>query len=319
MAVNINSKSLRRSLPVPLERVLPYKLSDEIRRQVPPLAQIEEIRVRHGGCASVTAEGRNILLSFVPTREEMDVLLCAMCDNSLYAHRETINNGYITLEGGIRVGVCGRATVDGGRLLGVYDVSSMNIRIPHTVKNVGEPICRLLRSRGEGRGVLIYAPPGVGKTTLLRAVCEKMAGGESPWRVCAIDTRGEIGAAAFEGRLCLDVLSGYPRGLGIDIATRTMSPELIVCDEIGDVGEAEAIIAAQNTGIPFVATAHGRDLASLLRRTAIAKLHAARVFFAYVGISRAGRGDFRYEVSEWEVADDILHGGGSGAYRSGGS
>ncbi len=317
MAVIINSETPGRTLPATLQKVLPYKLSDEIRRRIPIGLQIEEIRLRADRYASVTAEGKNIVLSYALTRDEMDSFLTAICDNSLYAHRETINNGYITLDGGIRVGICGRATVDGGRLLGVYDVSSMNIRIPHDIRRAGEPICRMLRTRTEGRGVLVYAPPGEGKTTLLRAVCSKMAGGESPWRVCVIDTRGELAASLFERRLCLDVLSGYPRGLGIDIATRTMSPELIVCDEIGDVSEAEAIISAQNSGVPFIASAHGDSIESLLMRTAVARLHAARVFSAYVGIKRAGNGDFRYTVSEWEEADAILHGSRSDSYTSG--
>ena len=310
MAVTINSKMAKKGLPEALERILPYKLLDEIRRSVPDVFLIEEIRLRRDRCASVTIGGKNILLSTVLTKPEMENFLCEICDHSLYAHRETINCGYVTLEGGIRVGICGRASIDGGKLLGVYDVSSMNIRIPHAIKNVGESVCRLLRTKRDGRGVLIYAPPGEGKTTLLTSIALKMAGGERPKRVCVIDTRGELAASLRDRELCLDVLSGYPRGLGIDIATRTMSPELIVCDEIGDTHEAEAIISAQNSGVPFVASAHADNVEGLLRRTAIARLHGARVFFAYIGIKRAV-GDFIYTVNEWEEADAIFHGSGS--------
>ena len=306
MAVIINSETCKRGLPPSLERILPYKLTDEIRRRVGDLSRIEEIRLRSGRCASVTLDGRNVMLSSVLSGEEMSNFLTAICDNSLYAHRETINSGYLTLEGGIRVGICGRASIDDGRLLGVYDVSSMNIRIPHAIRNVGEPLCRMLREASDGRGILVYAPPGVGKTTLLSAVTSKMAGGDAPRRVCVIDTRGELAATLKDKQLCLDVLSGYPRGLGIDIATRTMSPELIVCDEIGDANEAEAIISAQNSGVPFIASAHAEDVSGLLMRTAIARLHGARVFFAYVGIKRAA-GDFRYTVTDWEEADAILN------------
>ena len=317
MAVIINSKIDKNILPEQLEKILPYKISDEIKRRIPHYCQIEEIRLRCDRYASVTSEGKNVLLSHSLTREDMDTFLATICDNSLYAHRETINNGYITIAGGIRVGICGRATVDGGRLLGVYDVSSMNIRIPHTIKNVGEPVCRLLRAEGEARGVLVYAPPGEGKTTLLRAVCARMSGGERARRVCVIDTRGELAASLFDERLCLDVLSGYPRGLGIDIATRTMSPELIVCDEIGDEREADAIISAQNSGVPFVASAHSDSVENLLMRTAILRLHRSRVFSSYVGIRRAGNGDFRYTVTDWEDADEILHGSGCASCASG--
>ena len=308
MAVIITSEQSRSALPKSVEKILPYKLLDEIRKRIVNLDRIEEIRLRANRYASLTADGKNILLSYVLTSEEMERVLVSVCDGSLYAHRETINSGYITLEGGVRVGICGRARFEGGNILGVYDVSSMNIRIPHLIRNVGELICRLLRSRKGG--VLIYAPPGEGKTTLLSSVCSKMAGGDVPWRVCVIDTRGELSATLFDRRLCLDILSGYPRGIGIEIATRTMSPELITCDEIGDVREAEAIISAQNSGVPFIASAHADNVGSLLMRTAIARLHSARVFFAYVGIKRAGNGDFRYTVNYWEEADAILHGGG---------
>ena len=126
-----------------------------------------------------------------------------------------------------------------------------------------------------------------------------------------IDTRGELAFSLSGERLCLDILSGYPRDIGIEIATRTMSSQLIVCDEIGGVGEAEAIIAAQNCGVPFLASAHAENAGELLRRTGIAKLHAARIFGCYVGIKRRGVGDFTYTVTEWEEADLALQSCGS--------
>ena len=104
------------------------------------------------------------------------------------------------------------------------------------------------------------------------------------------------------------MLSGYPRGLGIEIATRTLNAQLIACDEIGADCEAEAIISAQNSGVPFVATAHADSISGLVKRSAILKLHKAGIFGRYVGIRRTDDGIFRYTVSDWEEADAILHG-----------
>jgi stage III sporulation protein AA len=190
---------------------------------------------------------------------------------------------------------------------GVYDVSALNIRLPTHIKSVGEPICKLIRAMRERKGVLIYSPPGVGKTTLLRSVAYKMASGISPWRVSIIDTRGEL-ALSFDGSgATVDLLTGYPKSVGIEIAARTMNPELMVCDEIGDAEEARAIIGAQNCGVPLLASAHGADLGGLLRRTGIRELHIAGVFGAYVGIERVrNESEYRYKINTAREADRYL-------------
>ena len=315
MAIVINAQRENQAIPRELLSILPYRLSDEIRR-VAGEEHVEEIRLRCDRYASVTIKNRSIMLSCILCRDEMNAFLSSICKNSLYAYKDTINNGYVTLHSGIRVGVCGRATIDNGQILGVYDISSMNIRIPMTIRRLGEPVCKILRSQKDGRGVLIYAPPGEGKTTLIASACAKMAGGEQPLRVCAVDTRGELSGVLSDKSLCLDILSGYPRGLGIEIATRTMNAQLIVCDEIGDVSEANAIISAQNSGVPFLATAHADNLRGLLSRTPVRMLHDAGVFGAYVGIKRSDSGEIRYTVNSWEEADAALYGGRS-AYTSG--
>jgi stage III sporulation protein SpoIIIAA len=96
--------------------------------------------------------------------------------------------------------------------------------------------------------------------------------------------------------LCIDVLSGYPRGLGIEIATRALSAEVIVCDEIGDYVEAMALVSSHNCGVPLIASAHAGSVEELLRRTGIMLLHEADIFGAYVGIKRDGSGGFLYDV-----------------------
>ena len=311
MAVSIKDGQRSYGIPDKLLRMLPYRLADEIRQRSDGIrGAVEEIRLRTGRAASLTVDGRNIVLRTVLLREEVERFFSDICEGSLYAHSETINNGYITLGGGIRVGICGRASTSGGRILGIYDVSAINVRIPREVRRIGEPVCRLLRERRD-RGVLVFSPPGVGKTTLLRSVCESMASGGEPWRVAVIDTRGELFFSPSGEAPCLDVLSGYPRGIGIEIATRTMNAQLIACDEIGDTAEAEAIIAAQNCGVPFLATAHAESVPELLCRTGIAKLHTAHVFGYYVGISRRGA-ELNYTLTKWEDAwGDVQSCGGA--------
>lgn len=291
-------RSLSDELPSFLLSALPYRLVDEIRSRWNG-ERIEEIRLRRDRRASLTLPSGNCMLETVLDGATVDATLTGMCSGSLYAYSDTINQGYISLPSGVRVGVCGKASCEGDRLIGVREVTSLVIRIPHRARAVGAPIRRLLHEFDYGRGVLIYSPPGVGKTTLLRGVISQLASGEggySPIRTAVVDTRGELSFSNGGRELCLDVLSGYPRALGIEIATRTLSAQVIVCDEIGDYTEAMALVSSHNCGVPLIASTHASSVDELLRRTGIMLLHEARVFGAYVGISRAAGMDFHYDV-----------------------
>ncbi len=289
------------ALPAVVMRALPNRLSDEIRRTTSPLG-IEEIRMRANRRCSLVVSGKNVMLETVLDRAEIESVLEGMCQGSLYAFSDTINQGYVSLPGGVRVGVCGRAGCEGDRIIGIYEVSSLSVRIPHKSRPQGAEICRLLDSFDRTSGVLIYSPPGIGKTTLLRSVAVMLASGAwdadaLPLRTVVIDTRGEL-AFASEGRdLCLDVLSGYPRRRGIEIATRCLNAEVIICDEIGDYEEAMSLVASHNCGVPLIASAHAGSVDQLLSRTGLRLLHEARIFGAYVGIERDGRGGFHYDIT----------------------
>lgn len=276
--------------------------------------QIEEIRLRAGRYATLTVGGRNLTSQAILTSADLTAILTHMCGGSLYAYSQTINQGYITLPDGIRVGVVGHAVCENDRIIGVCEITGLCIRLPHRFGRMGGVVCRLLRRMaaegGAPQGVLIYAPPGEGKTTLLRAVTAGMAGadGQPPLRTVVVDTRGELGFETDGQGLCLDVLRGYPRARGVEIATRTLSAQLIVCDEIGDVEEAMSLVSAHHGGVPLVASAHAGALDELLRRTGIRLLHEAHLFGAYVGIRRDGQGDFTYRVTLRSDADRIAQG-----------
>ena len=297
-------------LPRAVESALPYGLSEEIRRTGYGEC-IEEIRMRRGRRCSLVVSGKNVMLDTVMTQSDIQAVLEGVCQGSLYAFSDTINQGYIALPEGVRVGVCGRAGCEGERVIGVYEISSLSVRIPHRNRPVGDEVCQLLERFDRVNGVLIYSPPGIGKTTLLRGVAAKLASGnwraegesremiqkKSPLRTVVVDTRGELGFDVDGESLCLDVLSGYPRRRGIEIATRALNAEVIVCDEIGDYEEAMSLVASHNCGVPLVASAHAGSVDQLLSRTGLRLLHEARIFGAYVGIERDGRGGFTYDVT----------------------
>lgn len=260
--------------------------------------RLNEIRLRAGRPASLTVDGKNMVLPAVCTAAELSQTVKRFCGGSIYAHSETLKAGYISIGNGYRVGVCGRAVLDNDKIVGISEISSVNIRIPHHIAGAGDYAERVLRRMNYLSGLLIYSRPGVGKTTMLRDLALRLSGGKTPRRVALIDSRGEFESGGLRENCLVDVLSGYPKAAGIEIATRTLSPEFIVCDEIGALEEARAILAVQSSGIPLLASAHVASRVELLLRPTIALLHENRVFGAYLGIERApGSTEFRYELS----------------------
>lgn len=290
-------------IPECVRFALPDRVRTDIESCANKLARIEELRLHCGRRATLTSAGRNIPTPAVLTRSEIDRVLTRLCEGSVYAFRDTIAEGYIGLRGGIRVGVCGRAAMSGGKICGVYDIDTLAIRIPHRSPLLGHEIVNLLSEMNYTRGVLIYSPPGVGKTTLLRSLALLLASGGDAKRVSVIDTRGELAFALDSPALCLDLLSGYPRHVGISLASRTLGTEVMICDEIGSRAEAEAIREAHNCGVPLIATAHAGSVRELLGRTGIGLLHRSGCFGAYVGISRKGGFGFDYDICKREDAD----------------
>jgi stage III sporulation protein AA len=290
-------------IPEIIRRALPTRIRADILSAAGKLDRVEEIRLHCGRRVTLTSRGKNITTPVILTRSEIDTLLVHLCDGSVYAYRDTISEGYISLRGGIRVGVCGRAAISGARISGVYDIDTLVIRIPHSSPPLGKEIVELMREESFTRGVLIYSPPGVGKTTLLRSLAVMLSSGKEPHRVSVIDTRGELAYSLDSPSLCLDLLSGYPKHVGLALASRTLGTEIMICDEIGSRADAEAICEAHNCGVPLIASAHAASVRELLGRTGIGMLHRAGTFGAYVGITRAGDFSFTYDVCKREDAD----------------
>lgn len=279
-----------------LEGVL-LMMPPEIYKSVKNIENIQEIRLRRNRRLSVVADGRNILCNILIDDNMIKKSLNAFCKGSLYCHMDTIKEGFIALDDGFRIGVCGSAVVSGDGMKGVVDISSVSIRVPNDFPDISLPIYKRLSACGFYKSLLIYSPPGVGKTTVLRDIIVKL-GNVAGKRVAVIDTRKEIATERIEKTENVDIFSGYPKAQGIFIATRTMNPEFIVCDEIGGYEESLALLSAQNTGVPIIATAHASSVDELLRRKNIAILHESHLFDAYVGIKRS-REDYGRNRYEW--------------------
>lgn len=282
---------------------------------------VTELRLRRElPCSLTLSDGRNIPMPISARRSELSAVLARMTENSLHTHAAALRQGYIRLPDGSRVGVCGRAAErsQSGSAVGIGEINSMCIRISHPVCGVSDGIYEHLRSRRFEGGVLFYGPPASGKTTLLRELAFRAASGSQPMRVALIDSRGELGCICDSGgslgETCgsraasssvpfgalIDRYDGYSKADGIAQATRVLSPELIVCDEIGGEEEVRAILETQNTGVPLLASAHAPSYEALLRRPHIRELIENAVFSECVGVCRddSAPGGLRFTVTD---------------------
>ena len=285
---------------------MPLRLYEEICEVVSDLGDFpEEIRLRAERRASLTYGKRNIMLRTALRAEEIAETVKKMCSNSMYAYKETINAGYIPLANGVRIGVCGSAFCECGRISAIRNVTSLSIRIPKQTDYAARALCERLRRDGGLMSCMIFSPSGVGKTTVLRSMARILSEGRDPLRVAVIDSREEIGAFLGGSGLCIDILRGYPKEVGIEIAARTLNAQLIICDEVFGEAESRALCGAVNCGIPIICSAHAASLAELLARPGISLLHEMRTFDRYVKLSRAeGKFVFDFELYDREGIRD---------------
>lgn len=278
-------------LPASVARLLPSSVLDAIGKRA--VGAVEEVCLRAGRQAWLSCGGRNIPLDAAVSGDTLADILLAACGGSLYAHAETVREGFVTLPDGVRVGVAGQAVVEGGRIVNVRNVHSLCFRIPTNVWVDPSLLVSLLHSFSLTRGLLLFSPPGGGKTTALRSLVRALGSGEAPLRVAVVDTRYELAPSLSAKGLCVDILSGYPRRQGIEIAARSLGAQVIVCDEICGMEEARTVMELQGAGVPLVATAHAADVAGLLSRPDLALLHGAGTFGAYVRVDRHSEEIFR--------------------------
>ena len=252
-----------------------------------------ELRLSVGCRSSVVSRGERIYLGSRISPSDIGEVVRRICKGALYAYRDTITEGYLALEGGVRVGVCGHARYEGDRLVGISDISSLVFRIPTATS---ELIDQLIEAFNESRrGMLIYSKVGGGKTTALRSLVSAISVGKGAMRVAVVDERCEFSPEEC-ARCGVDLLRGYKRALGVEIALRSMAPEVVVIDEIGARREAEAMIDSMNSGVRILASAHAASLSELKRRSSLIPFFEHGIFDTYIGIFNTD-GVFRCEIS----------------------
>ena len=253
---------------------------------------ISEIKLRAVGVSVAVISGERVRLLGRVKKNDLKHTLEVLCDGALYSHRDTVGRGYISLPSGIRVGVCGSARYDGGRLVGISDVTSLVFRIP---TGSFDARCELLSVFSSAqRGVLIFSPPGRGKTTALRGLVKDI--GMIGEEVAVIDERCEFIDSDYSDS-SVDILRGYTRAEGIEIALRTLSPSVIAVDEIGRLSEAESMIEALSSGVRVAVTAHAGSVKEILSRIALRPLFSSAIVDKLVGIEIA-EGKRRLSVTE---------------------
>lgn len=271
------------------------KLPEETKKQVC------EIRLRKNAPFSISTYSKNLFIdkSGKITNKLKDGIICTpahlttavngFCQGSVYRYMTTINSGFIVTPEGLRVGVCGEGIYDGDKISSVSSFSSVNIRLSRNIENAGDLLSRYI-AQNKGSSLLIISPPGYGKTTVIRSVAKALGNGRfsAPMRVSVIDERGEILPDGATG--LIDRFLGYSKPHGIEIAVRLFTPEYIICDEIGLFDDTRAILSVQNSGVPFVATAHGNSLSEVLKRPNIKELIEHNVFNTFVRLEKKEEG-----------------------------
>lgn len=271
--------------------------------------QLNEIRFRAykpvvvylGGMAyflSNNGISTNIKEALTCDKESLEEIVFRASECSIYAVNEQIKNGFLTVSGGFRIGLGGTAVFEGDKLKTIKNFVSLNIRVPHIVKDCSLTAFKYILENKRLNNTLIISPPGAGKTTFLKDFVYQLSQRNFSANVLVLDERGEIasinekGESLLESNFC-DFLSFMPKPLGINFGIRALAPNLILTDELGSKEDVEALYHAGNCGVNVIASIHAASLLDLKKKIEFSSILKDKFFTRFVVLSsREGPGTY---------------------------
>lgn len=240
-------------------------------------AGLQEIRLRSGAPVMLTVKGRSRLLRANPplicSQSELEALFLAACEYSPASRNEQIRRGYLLLRGGFRMGISGRCLREEAGIRTIHPITAANIRILREIPGAARTVLPQIRRSDGIYNTLILAPPGGGKTTLLRDMVRMLSDGldgKEGMRIGVVDERGELAGSVMGiptldiGRQS-DVMDGCAKAEGMRLMIRSMAPQVIAVDELGEAEDGVALAEAARCGVSVIATAHGAGMGDLQR------------------------------------------------------
>ena len=284
---NLFSGNIRRLL---LQADLDYEKLYEIRlRAGRPMFLIYD-----GGECFLRTRGRE---PYLVTREDLKETLEYVSGYSLYAYEDELRQGYMSVQGGHRVGVTGKVILDGDRIRGMKYISCINLRLAHEIQGCADPVMEHIRKENWTAHTLLISPPRCGKTTLLRDMIRQLSNGSGKIpgvTVGVVDERSEL-AGCYQGipqndlGIRTDVLDGCPKAHGMQMLIRSMSPSVVAVDELGREEDFKAVESVIYSGCKLIATAHGASLEEIFSTPFFGRLRKMKVFERYILLGKEQR------------------------------
>ena len=262
---------------------------------------INEIRFRANKPIVINIQGQNRFLTKSGTSEYIDeAITCSNADisemikraseNSMYAIHDQLTKGFITIAGGVRIGVCGEVVDDNGKVSTIKNINSLNVRIPHKVKNCSLRTYLHIVNNDLVRNTLIIAPPGAGKTTYIRDLIEQISVRNPTKNMLIVDERAEISATTDGVQMlnigpCCDIYTNSSKQFAFENGIRSMKPDVIVTDEINLESDLFAIRQAISSGVSVIATIHANSVYDLKLKPKFDNMIKDKVFDRYIVLS----------------------------------